>query len=78
MSSNFAARVGFTGLRGVGRGLVKNMLKHGIDVTVNDLNQQEVTNAVELGAKSKAIFVQSRVKSMFLVSASRRRRLFKV
>ena len=53
MSTKFSGRVGFIGLGGMGRGLVKNMLKHGVDVTVNDLNQQAVSDAVELGAKSE-------------------------
>ena len=54
MGTKFSARVGYIGLGGMGRGLVKNMLKHGIDVTVNDLNQQAVSNAIELGAKSES------------------------
>lgn len=45
--------IGFVGLGGMGRGLVKNLLKHGFKVTAFDINQTALNEAVALGA-SKA------------------------
>ncbi len=42
--------VAFVGLGGMGRGLVKNMLKAGVPVTVRDLDEDVVRHAVGLGA----------------------------
>ncbi len=42
--------IGFIGLGGMGRGLVKNLLKHGYDVAVHDIDPAAVAGAVELGA----------------------------
>ena len=38
MNATYKGRVGFIGLGGMGRGLVKNMLKHGVDVSVHDID----------------------------------------
>ncbi len=48
----FEGRVGFVGLGGMGRGLVKNMLKHGVAVSVLDLDDAAVARAVEQGAEA--------------------------
>ena len=48
----FEGRVGFVGLGGMGRGLVKNMLKHGVAVSVLDLDTAAVARAVEQGAEA--------------------------
>ncbi len=48
----FEGRVGFVGLGGMGRGLVKNMLKHGVAVSVLDLDAAAVARAVEQGAEA--------------------------
>ncbi len=48
----FAERVGFIGLGGMGRGLVKNMLSHGVAVTVFDLDEAAVAQAVQQGAEA--------------------------
>lgn len=42
--------IGFIGLGGMGRGLVKNLLKHGWPVSVLDLRPETVAAAVEQGA----------------------------
>jgi len=42
--------VGFVGLGGMGRGLVKNLLKHGYDTTVHDIDPVALDNAVKMGA----------------------------
>ncbi|MDP6832672.1 MAG: NAD(P)-binding domain-containing protein [Alphaproteobacteria bacterium] len=42
--------IGFVGLGGMGRGLVKNLLKHGRGVTVFDINDAALANAVAQGA----------------------------
>ncbi|WP_159587850.1 NAD(P)-dependent oxidoreductase [Chelativorans xinjiangense] len=44
--------VGFVGLGGMGRGLVKNLLKRGITVTVHDIDASAVAGAVGQGARS--------------------------
>ncbi|WP_163268894.1 NAD(P)-dependent oxidoreductase [Chelativorans alearense] len=44
--------VGFVGLGGMGRGLVKNLLKRGITVTVHDIDASAVAVAVGQGARS--------------------------
>ncbi len=49
---SFAGRVGFIGLGGMGRGLVKNLLVHGVAVTVSDLDENAVENAVARGAEA--------------------------
>ncbi len=48
----FEGKVGFVGLGGMGRGLVKNMLKHGVPVSVLDLDAAAVARAVEQGAEA--------------------------
>ncbi len=48
----FEGRVGFVGLGGMGRGLVKNMLKHGVAVSVLDLDAAAVARAVAQGAEA--------------------------
>lgn len=45
--------VGFIGLGGMGRGLVKNMAKHGIAVAVHDLDPDAVALAVSHGARAE-------------------------
>ena len=47
----FGEQVRFVGLGGMGRGLVKNLLKHGIAVTVHDLDEAAIERAVSLGAE---------------------------
>ena len=47
----FGEQVGFVGLGGMGRGLVKNLLKHGVAVTVHDLDEGAIERAVSLGAE---------------------------
>ncbi len=42
--------IGFVGLGGMGRGLVKNLLKRGYDVTVHDIDPAAVDGAVKMGA----------------------------
>jgi len=44
-------KVGFIGLGGMGRGLVKNMAHKGIDVTALDIDPQKTAEATEFGAK---------------------------
>ena len=46
----YGEQVGFVGLGGMGRGLVKNLLKHGVAVTVHDLDEAAIGHAVSLGA----------------------------
>ncbi|WP_152552937.1 NAD(P)-dependent oxidoreductase [Nitratireductor basaltis] len=43
-------RIGFVGLGGMGRGLVKNLCAKGYAVAVTDLDASRVADAVELGA----------------------------
>ena len=50
----FDGKVGFIGLGGMGRGLVKNMLAKGVAVTVTDLDAQAVARAVAQGASAAA------------------------
>jgi len=45
-----APRIAFVGLGGMGRGLVKNMAKHGLEVTATDLRPEAVAEAVRHGA----------------------------
>ncbi|MBD3624201.1 MAG: NAD(P)-dependent oxidoreductase [Rhodobacteraceae bacterium] len=45
-------RIGFIGLGGMGRGLVKNLAGKGFDVTVFDIDSARITAAVALGAKA--------------------------
>lgn len=47
-------RIGFVGLGGMGRGLVKNLLKHGRPVSVLDRNPEAVATATGLGAVEAA------------------------
>jgi 3-hydroxyisobutyrate dehydrogenase-like beta-hydroxyacid dehydrogenase len=42
--------IGFVGLGGMGRGLVKNLLKKGFDVTAHDINSAALDGAVKMGA----------------------------
>jgi 3-hydroxyisobutyrate dehydrogenase-like beta-hydroxyacid dehydrogenase len=46
------SRVGFVGLGGMGSGLVKNLLAHGVPVTVLDKRAPAVETAVERGAQA--------------------------
>ncbi|WP_205963860.1 NAD(P)-dependent oxidoreductase [Pseudoruegeria sp. SK021] len=46
-----ALRIGFVGLGGMGRGLVKNLCAKGFDVVVTDLDSAKVADAVSLGAR---------------------------
>jgi len=46
--------VGFIGLGGMGRGLVKNMLLNGLDVRVFDIDADAVAAAVDQGAQAAA------------------------
>ncbi len=48
----FEGKVGFVGLGGMGRGLVKNMLKQGVAVSVLDLDDAAVALAVARGAQA--------------------------
>lgn len=48
----FPGKVGFVGLGGMGRGLVKNMLKRGVAVAVLDLDPAAVAGAVGQGAEA--------------------------
>ncbi len=50
----FEGKVGFVGLGGMGRGLVKNMVNHGVAVSVLDLDDAAVARAVEQGAAAAA------------------------
>ncbi len=52
--AGFDEKVGFIGLGGMGRGLVKNMLKRGVSVSVSDLDQAAVERAVGQGATAAA------------------------
>ncbi len=52
---SFERRVGFVGLGGMGRGLVKNMLLKGVDVDVFDINREAVSLAVKQGAKQSTV-----------------------
>ncbi len=45
-------RIGLIGLGGMGRGLAKNMVTKGVDLTVTDLDQSCVEHAVSQGAKA--------------------------
>ena len=47
-------KVGFVGLGIMGKPMVMNMLKAGIDVTVSDLKQELVDEVVAAGGKSAA------------------------
>ena len=48
------ARVGFVGLGGMGRGVVKNMALKGIDVVAYDLEEDRIEEAVTYGASAGA------------------------
>lgn len=52
MSDSIGQRIGFVGLGGMGRGLVKNLLEAGRDVTVHDLDGDAVAAAVARGARA--------------------------
>lgn len=45
-------RIGFIGLGNVGGQLASNLVRHGLDVTVRDLDAQRTAELVSLGAKS--------------------------
>ena len=45
-------RIGFIGLGNVGGSLASNLLKHGVDLMVRDLNEDLVAKFVALGAKA--------------------------
>jgi 3-hydroxyisobutyrate dehydrogenase len=47
-------RIGFIGLGNVGGSLASNLLKHGVDLTVRDLNPELVAKFVAMGAKAAA------------------------
>jgi 3-hydroxyisobutyrate dehydrogenase len=47
-------RIGFIGLGNVGASLAGNLLRHGVDLTVRDLNEQAVADFVARGAKAGA------------------------
>ena len=51
MSDDRDTRIGFIGLGGMGRGLVKNLLGHGYRVAVHDIDEQSLARAVEQGAE---------------------------
>ncbi len=42
--------IGFIGLGGMGRGLIKNLLKRGFEVTAQDIDPAALDRAVEMGA----------------------------
>ena len=44
-------RIGFIGLGNVGASLAGNLLRHGVDLTVRDLNEQAVADFVARGAR---------------------------
>ncbi len=48
------ARIGFIGLGNVGSKLAGNLLRHGVDLTVRDLNDAQVAALVAQGARSAA------------------------
>jgi 3-hydroxyisobutyrate dehydrogenase-like beta-hydroxyacid dehydrogenase len=52
MVAGFDGSIGFVGLGGMGRGLVKNMLKHGLRVSVFDIDAAAVETAVAQGAEA--------------------------
>mgnify|MGYP001126655416 CR=1 FL=1 len=45
-------RIGFIGLGNVGASLAGNLLRHGVDLTVRDLNEEAVAEFVARGARS--------------------------
>jgi len=47
-------KLGFIGLGIMGKPMVHNLLKHGYDVTVNDINAEAVAELTEAGAKGAA------------------------
>ena len=47
-------RIGFIGLGNVGSKLAGNLLRHGVDLTVRDLNDSQVATLVAAGARSAA------------------------
>jgi 3-hydroxyisobutyrate dehydrogenase len=47
-------RIGFIGLGNVGASLAGNLLRHGVDLTVRDLNEQAVADFVAKGAREAA------------------------
>lgn len=47
-------KIGFIGLGGMGRGLVKNMAQKGLDLTVTDLDDAKVDEVVKFGAKKES------------------------
>ena len=50
MTTEARETIGFVGLGGMGRGLVKNLLKHGFSVTAFDVDDKALARAVEQGA----------------------------
>jgi 3-hydroxyisobutyrate dehydrogenase-like beta-hydroxyacid dehydrogenase len=50
MGNETRENIGFIGLGGMGRGLVKNLLKHGFSVSVFDINDQALAVAADQGA----------------------------
>jgi 3-hydroxyisobutyrate dehydrogenase-like beta-hydroxyacid dehydrogenase len=52
MDSENRETIGFIGLGGMGRGLVKNLLKGNFEVSVFDIDTAALANAVELGAQA--------------------------
>ena len=47
-------RIGFIGLGNVGASLAGNLLRHGVDLTVRDLNEEAVAEFVAKGARQAA------------------------
>ncbi|MGP9808172.1 NAD(P)-dependent oxidoreductase [Halomonas sp. AOP12-C2-37] len=56
-------RIGFIGLGGMGRGLVKNLCAKGYSVTVFDLDSDKIADAVTHGATAGASAVEIAAKS---------------
>lgn len=50
MTAEAHETIGFVGLGGMGRGVVKNLLKHGFSVTAFDVDDNALARAVEQGA----------------------------
>ncbi len=52
MTAETGESIGFVGLGGMGRGLVKNLLKQGRSVTAFDVDRTALANAVDQGAEA--------------------------
>lgn len=66
-------KIGFVGLGGMGRGLVKNMGEKGLDLTVTDIDAAKVEDALQFGAKKESdinkIAAQSDVFAICITTA---------